>query len=300
MYTKEERKTQHIAHFVCIVFTLLAMLPFVLMVIISFTDNDWATVNGYSYMPAAWSLDAYSYISAKWATIGRAYLMTIIVTVVGTVLSLVISSTYAYAIAQNNVPGMKILNFMLVFTMLFSGGIVSSYYCYVKYFAIKDTIWGLIFPNMLMNAFYVILLRNYYQNSIPPSLMESARMDGASEYMTFMKIVLPLSKPIMATVGLMVALGYWNDWINGMYYLTDRNGASLYTIQIVLNKINDNIQNLKANAGELAKMGITVPKMPSTTIRMAIAVVGILPVLVAYPFFQQYFVKGITMGAVKE
>ena len=195
---------------------------------------------------------------------------------------------------------MKVLNMMLVITMLFSGGIVSSYYCYVKFFGIKDTLAGLIIPNMLMNAFYVILIRNYFVSSIPASLVESARIDGASEYTTFLKIVFPLSKPIVATVGLMVALGYWNDWVNGMYYLTDRKGSELYTIQIVLNKINDNIQNLKANAGELARMGTKIPEMPGTTIRMAIAVVGVLPILIAYPFFQKYFVKGITMGAVKE
>ena len=300
MLTREDKRTQVVAHLVCILFTALAILPFILMIVISFTDNNWASVNGYTYFPKAWSLEAYSYIGLQWGKIGRAYLMTILVTVAGTVTNLVLSSTFAYAISHRNIPGMKLLNMMLVLTMLFSGGIVASYYVYVKYFHIKDTIWALIVPNYLMNAFHVILIRNYYTSSIPPALTESAKIDGASEFTVFTRIILPLSKPIIATVGLMVALGYWNDWLNGIYYLTERGGSKLYTIQIVLNNINDNIQVLKANAGELAKMGTVIPQLPSTTIRMAIAVVGILPVMIAYPFFQQYFVKGITLGAVKE
>ena len=300
MLTTEDKRTQVVAHAVCILFTALALLPFILMIVVSFTDNDWASVNGYTYFPKLWSLKAYSYIGLQWAKIGKAYLMTILVTAIGTVTNLVLSCTFAYAISHRDIPGMKLLNMMLVLTMLFSGGIVASYYVYVKYFHIKDTIWALIVPNYLMNAFHVILIRNYYVSSIPAALTESAKIDGASEYTVFSRIIIPLSKPIIATVGLMVALGYWNDWLNGIYYLTERGGSNLYTIQIVLNNINDNIQVLKANAGELAKMGSVIPQLPSTTIRMAIAVVGILPVMVAYPFFQQYFVKGITLGAVKE
>lgn len=300
MLTREDKRTQVVAHLVCILFTALALLPFILMIVVSFTDNDWASVHGYTYFPQAWSLKAYSYIGLQWGKIGRAYVMTILVTVIGTVTNLVLSCTFAYAICHRDTPGMKLLNMMLVLTMLFSGGIVASYYVYVKYFHVKDTIWALIVPNYLMNAFHVILIRNYYTSSIPAALTESAKIDGASEYTVFARIIIPLSKPIIATVGLMVALGYWNDWLNGIYYLTERGGSSLYTIQIVLNNINDNIQVLKANAGELAKMGTVIPQLPSTTIRMAIAVVGILPVMIAYPFFQQYFVKGITLGAVKE
>jgi putative aldouronate transport system permease protein len=157
---------------------------------------------------------------------------------------------------------------------------------------------ALIFPNLLMNAFNIILVKNYYNSSVPDSLKEAARIDGAGEFRIFYNIVFPLSKPIIATIGLMTAISYWNDWTNGLYYLTERNGSQYYTIQIVLNTVNENINFLASHAGEMG--GISVASIPSTTVRMAIAVVGVLPILLIYPFFQKYFVKGITMGGVKE
>ena len=163
----------------------------------------------------------------------------------------------------------------------------------------KDTIWALIIPGLLMNAFNVVLIRNYFTNSIPVSLEEAARIDGAGSFRIFAGIVLPLSKPIVATVGLMTGLGYWNDWMNGLYYLTKRGGADYYTIQITLNNINEDIKAL--TQAKSANMGVSMKvNTPSITIRMAIAVVGILPILILYPFFQRYFVKGITLGGVKE
>lgn len=300
MKSKEYKVTQMIANIVCILFSLCAVLPFLLLVISSFTDNSWATLNGFSFFPKELSMAAYEYIGVQWASIGHAYLMSIVVTALGTLLSLVISTMFAYGISRKDIPGMKILSFMLIFTMLFNGGLVATYYSYINFFHIKNTLAALIVPNLLMNAFNVILIRNYFANSIPPSLEEAARIDGASEFKIFMNIVIPLSKPIIATVGLMTALAYWNDWMNGLYYLTERGGGQFYTIQNILNNINDNIQVLLQNASQAAAMGASVTDMPSTTVRMAIAVVGILPILVLYPFFQRYFVKGITLGGVKE
>ena len=296
--SREYRTTQTLAHIVGILFTLTAIIPFILLIIASFTDNDWVSVHGFSFLPGAWSLEAYQYIGLKWALIGRAYGMTILVTIIGTAVSLVMSSLFAYGISKSDVPGMKLISFLLIFTMLFNGGIVSTYYCYIRMWHVKDTIWALIVPGLLMNAFNVILLRNYFVNSIPGSLEEAARIDGAGEWRILLTIVAPLSKPILATVGLMTALAYWNDWINGLYYLSARNGSKFYTIQIVLNNINDDISAL-VQAQTSGNMSANV-SVPSITIRMAIAVVGILPILVAYPFFQRYFVKGITLGAVKE
>lgn len=297
--TKEYITTQFIAHIVCIGFTLCALLPFVLLIISSFTDNGWAELYGFTFLPQEWSLDAYRYIVKKWDVIGKSYFMTILVTVIGTTISLVITTLYAYGISKTHIPGMKFISFLLVFTMLFNGGIVSTYYCYVRFWNIKDSIWALIIPNLLMNAFNVILVRNYFNTSIPPSLEEAARIDGAGSFGIFARIVLPLSKPIIATIGLMTGLGYWNDWMNGLYYLTKRGGADYNTIQITLNNINDDIRALTAarsmNAGITINIGV-----PTVTIKMAIAVIGILPILVLYPFFQRYFVKGITLGGVKE
>jgi len=300
MKSRENTITQLIAHIFCGAAALCALLPFVLLIIASFTDNAWATANGYSFLPKEWSLEAYRYIAVQGSTIGRAYVMTVVVTVLGTVSSILITTLFAYGISNKDIPGMKILNFLLVFTMLFNGGLVSTYYTYVKYFQIRDTIWALLLPNLLMNAFNVILVKNYFTNSIPPSLKEAARIDGASEFRIFVKIIMPLSLPIVATIGLMTALAYWNDWQNGMYYLSERGGGHLYTIQTVLNNINENLQVLKQNASQAASIGATTVNMPTTTIRMAIAAIGILPIMIAYSFFQRYFVKGITLGGVKE
>ena len=300
MKSKEYKIMQVIANTVCGIVTLMAVIPFALLIMSSLTDNAWAVSNGFSFFPEKFSLSAYEYIAVQWGVIGRAYLMTIVVTGIGTMLSLGVSTLFAYGISRKGIPGMKIINFLLIFTMLFNGGLVATYYSYVNMFNIKNTIFALLFPNLLMNAFNVILIKNYFVNSIPESLIEAARIDGASEMGIFMKVVVPLSKPIIATIGLLTALAYWNDWQNGLYYLTDRGGAHLYTIQNVMNNINENLQVLLQNASRAASIGASASQMPSTTIRMAIAVVGILPLLVLYPFFQKYFVKGITLGGVKE
>ena len=297
--TREYRTTQIIAHAVSILFTLMALIPFALLIIASFSDNAWVNQHGFSFTPGKWSITAYQYIAFRWDMIGRAYGMTIMVTLVGTLISLTISSLFAYGISKTEIGGMKFISFLLIFTMLFNGGIVSTYYCYIRLWHIKDTFWALVVPSLLMNAFNVILFRNYFKNSIPPSLEEAASIDGASEWRVFLSIILPLSKPILATVGLMTALGYWNDWMNGLYYLSARKGAQYYTIQIVLNNINEDINALVQAQSRGAMAGSSVD-VPSITIRMAIAVVGIIPILIAYPFFQRYFVKGITLGGVKE
>ena len=299
MKSREAKITQVISNGICVVFTLCALLPFILLFVGSFTDNAWALEHGFTFFPQKFSVEAYRYILDKWQLIGRGFMMTIIVAALGTAISLGISTLFAYGISKSEIPGMKLISFLLIFTMLFNGGLVSTYYCYVNLYHIKDKVWALIVPNFLMNAFNVILIRNYFVTSIPASLEEAARIDGATEYRTFSSIVLPLSKPIMATIGLLTALTYWNDWTNGLYYLSRRNGAKFYTIQNILNNINENLQSiLKASTSEIG--GGSTADMPSTTIRMAIAVVGILPVVVAYPFFQKYFVKGITLGGVKE
>lgn len=297
MKGKEYWRWQILSNVVMTILTLLAVVPFVLLIIASFTENNWATVNGFSFLPGKWSLEAYTYISASWSTIGRGYLMTILVAAVGTCMSLAVTSTFAYALAKQDLPFGKLLNFILVFSMLFNGGIVASYYTWNNVFHVRDTVWALILPNLMMGAFNVILVKNYYMFSVPASLVEAARIDGAGEMKIFATIVVPLSKPILATIGLMTALAYWNDWTNGLYYLTLRNGSKYYTIQLILNQMNENIQYLATNA---SKLGVTVGSLPSTTVRMAIAVVGILPILIIYPSLQKYFVKGITMGAVKE
>lgn len=297
MKSRDVRKWQIISHTVLMFFALCALIPFILLVAASFSDENAVMTLGYSIIPHKFSLDAYTYIATRWFDIGRSYLMTIVVTLVGTGLSIIITSMFAYTLSMDFIPGVKILNFLCIFTMLFSGGVVGSYYIWSNVFHIRDTIFALIFPNLMLNAFNIILVKNYYINSIPSALREAARIDGCSEFGIFLKVVMPLSVPINATIGLMTALAYWNDWTNGLYYLTERGGSQYYTIQLMLNRISQNITWLASAA---QGSGISTGNVPTTTSRMAIGVIGLLPVLIAYPFLQKYFVKGITVGAVKE
>ncbi len=298
MYTRQDKIAERIAHVVLALASALALLPFLLLVMASFTDNSVAVVEGYRFFPKKYSLEAYAYILQEWTTIGRAYGVTIFVTVAGTAVSLCISSMLAYVLSRRDLPGGRILNFLVVFTMLFNGGIVSSYFLYTNVFHIKNTIFALLVPGLLMGAFNLVLMRNYFTTNIPEALTEAARIDGASEWTAFARVVMPLSMPILATIGLMTAIGYWNDWTNGLYYLDDRNGRRLYSIQNVLNRMNENISFLANNSSQMGGV-MQTGNLPTTTMRMAIAVVGILPILAAYPFFQKYFVKGIIIGSVK-
>lgn len=290
---KESTVYQILAHVIMILLCFLVLLPFLVLLMSSFTDETTAIVNGYSLFPEKFSLEAYKYIIKRFDVIGRAYAITICVTVAGTAASMVITSLMAYGLSQQKLPGRRILMFLVIFTMLFNGGLIPTYYSYTQIFHIKNTYFAYIVPNLLLSGFNVILMRNYYTNNVPASLMESARIDGCGEFKIFAKIVFPLSLPITATVGLMTSIAYWNDWGNALYYMSDSKMAS---IQQVLRVMTSNVSFLASNS-ETIQSGRAIP---GTTVRMAIAVVAVVPILAAYPFFQKYFVKGITIGAVKE
>lgn len=292
--SRQERVLRALSHVVLMLMSICAIIPFWLLVAASFSDSSYAVREGYQFFPKEVSLDAYRYILAQWPQIGRAYAVTIIVTIVGTVFSLLVTSMLAYGLSQQNLPGRSAVTVMLIVTMLFSGGIVPQYFIYSNYLHVKNTIWGLVMPNLLTNAFSVILVRNYFNTNIPYALTEAMKLDGAGPYRIYTKLILPLSKPIMATIGIMAAIAYWNDWNNGLYYITD---AKMYSIQQLLNEMNNNIMFMANNSGQLA--GVSTAALPTATMRMAIAAVAIVPILIAYPFFQQYFSKGIVMGAVK-
>lgn len=293
MLSKDQKIWRAVAHIVMILLSALALLPFALLIIASFTDEKVALLNGYSFFPEKLSLDAYAYILENSATFFRAYGMTIVVTALGTVITVILTALTAYVLSKRRLPGVKILNLIVIFTMLFNGGLVATYISYVTIFHIKDTIFALLVPSLLMNAFMIMLVRNYFEHSIPEEIYESARIDGANEFYIFIKLVLPLSVPILATVGLMGGIAYWNDWQNALYYIDDKK---LYTIQAVLNSINQGIQALASLGGS---SGMSVAELPTTTIRMAVAVVGILPIIIIYPIFQKYFAKGLMAGSVK-
>lgn len=277
-------------------FCLACILPFVLLVMSSVSEERSIIRHGYSFVPNVYSLGAYAYLLLKLSEIGRAYLITVGVTAVGTVTSLLITSLLAYPLSRRDLPFRKAAAFYVFFTMLFNGGLVPTYLVYTQIFHIKNTLFALLVPGLLMNGFNVFIMRTFFMNSIPPAVIESARIDGAGEFRTYWSIVMPLSLPILATIGLFAALAYWNDWFNGFIYLTDQR---LFSIQNILSRILQDVQFLTSSMNVTSQMAEMLAKIPSTTVRMAIAVLGAIPILVAYPFFQRYFVKGITIGAVK-
>lgn len=290
-----DRTFHMVSVFIIVLCVIAALIPFMLLVSSSLTDEVELVRSGYFLIPRKISLDAYEYLFHQAPQILKAYGITIFVTAVGTALSFILSLLLAYSLANPKLPGVKLMNFLVIFTMLFQGGMVPTYLVYTRMFHIKNTLAALIVPYGLVSAYLIIILKSYFKNSIPASLIESAYLDGASEFTILLKIVTPLSVPVLATITIMNIMWYWNDWYNGMMFVTDSN---LNSIQMLLNEI---LQNVNAISTSFMKSGsVTITKMPSTSIRMAIAVIGVVPILIIYPFFQKYFVKGITLGAVKE
>ena len=274
---------------------VFTVFPMLLLAVASFTDEATLIRDGYSLFPKKFSLDAYIYMKNQFGMVGRAYYVTFITTVVGTVISMVLTSSLAYPMARSVFKYRNVLAFFVYFTMLFNGGIVPSYIMWTSYFKIKNTYAALIVPQLLMNAFNVMLVRNYYKNSIPEALYEAAQLDGASELQTFVLIALPLSVPVLSTIGLFIALAYWNSWTNALYYVTDPN---LFGIQNLLMRIMRNIEYIRSGTSEMSAEGQLVT-LHGNSIRMALALIGILPIVVVYPFVQKYFIKGVIVGAVK-
>lgn len=281
---------------VLVIATVLAVVPFILLISSSFTAEDVLLSEGYGFWPTKFSAYAYEYLFiTNRAKIFSAYGLTIFVTLVGTAIALLIGPMLAYPISRKDYPRRKIVNFLIFFTMIFNGGTVASYIIWTQVFNIRNSVAALIFPTLLLNGFYIMLMKNNFSNNIHPALIEAAKVDGAGEWFIYFKIILPLSLPILATVGLMIAIAYWNDWINGLYYITDNR---LYSLQVFMNSIINNIKSLASVSGSAEFGG--VKELPGTGVRMAMAVIGIIPIFALYPFFQKAFVTGIALGGVKE
>ena len=296
MKTKDKKVFQIIGHFVMIVMSICVILPMLLLLIASFTDNNALIRNGYSFFPAKWSLSAYQYIFTASGAVMRAYGISIAVTAIGTMISVIITTMLAYALARKGLPGRGLMTFLVFFTMLFNGGLVPTYMNYTSVFGIKNTFWALVVPGLMMNAFNVMMVKSYFVTGVPDEIMEAAYIDGATEFQTFRKVALPLAKPIIATIALFSGITYWNDWNNGYIYLTKR--TDLFSIQNLLNRMIKNIQALQQSANTVST-DAALMEMPSISVRMAIANVGILPIIIIYPLIQKNFVKGITLGGVK-
>lgn len=291
---EKSRTFQTVSNIVMLLLCIFCLVPFLILFSSSITSEMTLVREGYSIIPKDIDWAAYRYLLTGTDDIIRGYIITIGVTIVGTLANLTLTILFAYPLSRRDLPHRNVFAFILFFTMLFHGGIVPSYIMWSRYFHISNTYLALIVPNLMMSAFYVIMVRTYFQSNIPEAVLEAARIDGAGEFTILKTVVLPMSKPIIATILLLVGLQYWNDWTNGLYYI---NKDKYYSIQVLLNRMLQDVQFLMSSAA--SGNSDLATDIPSVALKMAVAVVGVLPVLCIYPFLQRYFVQGITIGAVK-
>jgi len=277
---------------VLLVLAVLCVMPFVLLISASFTSENSIVWDGYRFIPGEFSTRAYEILLKSPQVIINAYGVSIFITVVGTAAGLMITAFAAYALSRQYFKYRSQFAFFFYFTTLFNGGMLSSYIFFVRYYNLKNTYFALILPT-LIHVFFLLIMRTFMA-AIPESICESAKIDGASEYMIFFRLILPLSTASLATVGLFLALDYWNNWYNAMLYISK---PDMYPLQYML-------YNMMSAADAIARLSQHNTEMravdaPTRSLRMAMTVVATGPIILAYPFVQKYFVKGVTLGAVK-
>lgn len=274
-------------------FSLLCLYPFLLVVGGSLSNDSDLLKYGFKVIPKNPTLAAYKAMFMQSSAILNGYKITTIVTSVGTIGSLIFNSMMAFVISRQNFKARKFFNILVLIPILFNGGMVPWYIVCVRYLHLKDTIWALILP-MMANGWYIFLMRNFF-NSVPQSLYEVAKIEGAGDFLIFRKIYFQLSKPMFATLGLFTCLGYWNDWWLGMMLVDD---TSIQPLQLLLRNIISNLQFLQSmnTSPELQKILIGIP---GEALKMTMVIITIGPMILVYPLLQKHFVKGIMVGAVK-
>ncbi len=278
-----------------VIVALICFLPAVLVLMVSFSSEESVMKYGYSFIPNEFSIESYSYLFKQWEYIGGAFVNSVIVTLAGTALGLVTCSTMGYALSRPNYRLRKFFTWYIFIPMLFNGGLVASYMINAQILGLKDTMWALILP-ICCSSFYIIIMRTFFQTTIPDAIIESAKIDGARQIRIFLQIVLPISLPSLATIGLFLTFAYWNDWMMAKYYLSN-NVNELFPLQYVLISLEKNISFLSRNSQNMT-VG-TSTNLPSETVRMAMVTLAVVPIACSYPFFQKYFISGLTIGAVK-
>lgn len=294
-YMRVKPVTNVLFSLVFILLALVCFMPALLVLIVSFSAESSVVSKGYSYWPNAWSLESYRYLGRQIEYIGRAFLNSIGVTVVGTAMGLVLCSTMGYALSRPNYRLRKFFTWYIFIPMLFSGGLVASYMINAQILGLKNTYWALILP-ICCSSFYIIIMRTFFQTSVPDAIIESAKIDGARQIRIFVQIVLPISLPAVATIGLFYTFAYWNDWLMAKYYLNS-NMQDLFPLQYVLISLESSIEFLSRNSQFMAPGEAS--KVPAETVRMAMVMIAVIPIACSYPFFQKYFISGLTIGAVK-
>lgn len=285
-----------VLNIIFLIMALACVIPVLLVVAISFSAEESITEYGYQFIPKIFSLEGYTFLLSQGTMITRALGISLFVTIAGTVIGVLLTTLMGYVLSRPDYKLNGFLTMVVFIPMVFNGGLVSTYYIVSQFLGLKDSVWALILP-LSVSSFNVVVCRTFFKTTIPESLVESAKMDGASQLVIFGRIVLPISLPVLATIGLFLCFAYWNDWYQAMLYI---DNSKLLPLQALLNQILTNIQMLAQNA---ATIGVSAAEMlanmPQEAARMAIVVIIVLPIACAYPYFQKYFISGLTVGAVK-
>lgn len=289
--TKDQMIVNIIGYILIGIFALVCVIPFYLIIVASFTDESELIRNGYPIIPTAFSVQSYLLCLKNPVAIAKAYGTTIGVTVVGTAFAVFIATMTGYVLSRKDFPWRNKFSFFFFFTTLFSGGLVPWYMLCVRYLHFKNSYIGILLP--LMFSVWNMIIAKSFMNGIPSAITESAKIDGANDFVIFMKLILPLSKPLIATLSLFSALAYWNDWYNCMLYITNED---MFTLQYYLQRMLGSAEAMRIVA---EKSGIALPSVPLESMKMAMTVIATGPIVLLYPFVQRYFVKGLTIGAVK-
>lgn len=278
-----------------IILALVAIIPVIFVFMISISSEESIRNLGYAFIPQSYSANAYKFLWNERGTIFDAFKISTTVTVGGTILGLFLTTTMGYVLSRPNYKLKGFFTWLVFIPMIFNGGMVASYVVNANILNLKDTIWVLILP-LAVSSFNIIICKTFFRSTIPDSIIESAKIDGASQLKIFAGIVLPISKPVLATIGLFLSFGYWNDWFLSSLYITKPN---LISLQALLNNMMNTLSYIARNPSAGISIQQYVRSMPSESVRMAIAIVIVVPIACAYPFFQKYFISGLTIGAVK-
>ena len=289
--------TEAVMNVVLALFSLCCIIPFIFVVIISFSSEESIRTIGYSFWPMAWSTDTYAYAFEKLPQIWRSFFNSVLITGIGTVLSTLICVLYSYALYRPDFKYRNFFNFFSFFVMLFGGGLVPTYIISKQVLGLSENYAALIVP-LLVSPFNIIVMRTFFKSSVPLELIEAATIDGSGEYSTLFRIVLPIAKPSIATIALLNALAYWNDWFQSLLYI--RQNKVLQPLQALLMELQNNVEYLNRMIGQMGTAAIMeAQRAPNQTLRMALVVMIVVPIACAYPFFQRYIVAGLTIGSVK-
>lgn len=289
--------SQLIIHTIFILLTIAMLVPFALVIVISFSDEQSILHNGFRLIPDQFSAAAYHYFLKTPETILRAYGVTILVAVIGTCISLILTSTMGYVLSRRDYDLQRATSFYVFFTMLFNGGLVPFYIMMTQILHLKDSIWALIVPGLL-SPFYVLIMKGFMAK-IPTEIIESAKVEGAREWKIYTALILPLSKPALATLGLFIMFNYWNEWFNALLFI---NNEKLVPLQLLLVRTMNTLDFITSRpefASALVTLNVDMGDFPKTSAKFAVAVLSAGPMLLVFPFFQRFFVKGLTIGAIK-